>query len=100
MAATNVASFGRRRIQTESTASNGHTQNQPGHRQGALIAFDRRYRHLTGGELGQPLHHPVGAADLRAVEVGCTAAERAVSRLSASGVRNPLQPLQTMQRAG
>jgi hypothetical protein len=77
-AATNVASFGRQRIQAESTASNGHTQNQPGHLDGALIALDRRYRDLAGGVLGQPLRHPVGAADLRAVEAGCTAAERAV----------------------
>lgn len=88
-AATNVASFGRQRIQAESTASNGHTQNQPGHLDGALIALDRRYRDLAGGELGQLLRHPVGAADLRVTDPrpagergGAVAGERGRSLLN------------------
>jgi hypothetical protein len=44
-----LARFGRRRIQTESIAGNGHAQNQPGHLADRLIALDRRYRHLAGG---------------------------------------------------
>jgi len=68
VAAANLASFGpgtdrhweleraeltrykRHRIQTESTAGNGHRQSQPGHLAAALIRLDQDYRHLqTGG---------------------------------------------------
>jgi hypothetical protein len=67
VAAANVASFGpgtdrhwedereelvrfaRLAIQTESTAGNGCPQAQPGHLDAALIALDRRYRHLAAG---------------------------------------------------
>jgi hypothetical protein len=67
VAAANVASFGegtgrhwederselvahdRRRIQTESRTESGHPQAQAGHLAGALIALDRRYRHLAHG---------------------------------------------------
>ena len=67
VAAANVRSFGpgaadhwesarfelirhkRLAIQTESVAGNGHHQGQAGHLDGALIALDRRYRHLAHG---------------------------------------------------
>ena len=67
VAAANVASFGpgtdrhwereraelvghaRLQIQTGKLANNGHVQTQPGHVSEALIALDRRYRHLQGG---------------------------------------------------
>ncbi|MBU6353391.1 MAG: DUF3854 domain-containing protein [Cyanobacteria bacterium REEB498] len=67
LAAANVASWGpgtlrhwederaevvrhaRLRIQTASTAGNGHQQSQPGHLAPALIRLDKRYQHLAGG---------------------------------------------------
>ena len=67
VAALNVCSFGpgtdrhweseraelvahaRLKIQTESTANNGHNQGQAGHLAGALIALDSRYQHLSSG---------------------------------------------------
>ena len=41
--------YGRRKIQTESTAGSGLPQAQPGHLAGALIRLDSRYRHLAAG---------------------------------------------------
>jgi hypothetical protein len=41
--------YARLRIQTASTTASGLPQAQPGHLAGALIALDRRYRHLSAG---------------------------------------------------
>lgn len=44
-----LVAYARLRIQTASIAGNGHPQAQPGHLDAALIALDRRYRHLQAG---------------------------------------------------
>jgi len=44
-----LTAYRRRKIQTQSVASNGHPQAQPGHLDGALIGLDRTYKHLAAG---------------------------------------------------
>jgi hypothetical protein len=44
-----LVAHARHRIQTASTAGNGHHQSQPGYLADRLINLDRRYRHLAAG---------------------------------------------------